>query len=131
MRRLALFCVSFVAICCCVVAAGASTRQVQPFTSGWRFLQSDALGAQAPSFDDSSWQAVTLPHDWAIAGPIDEKNSTGPAGGFFPAGIGWYRKTFDVPVSAATRRTFIVFGGVMANGDVWINGQLLGHRPYG
>jgi len=122
---------SFVAICCCVVAAGASTRQVQPFTSGWRFLQSDALGAQAPSFDDSSWQAVTLPHDWAIAGPIDEKNSTGPAGGFFPAGIGWYRKTFDVPVSAATRRTFIVFGGVMANGDVWINGQLLGHRPYG
>src|SRR6185437_9457377 len=122
---------SFVAICCCVVTAGASTRQVQPFTSGWRFLQSDALGAQAPSFDDSSWQTVTLPHDWAIAGPIDEKSPTGPAGGFFPAGIGWYRKTFDVPAAAATRRTFIVFDGVMANSDVWINGELLGHRPYG
>ena len=131
MRRLAIFCVLFVAICFSAVTARASTRHVESFTSDWRFLQSDALGAQAPSFDDSSWQTVMLPHDWAIAGPIDEKNTTGPAGGFFPAGIGWYRKTFDVPASAATRRTFIVFDGVMANSDVWINGQLLGHRPYG
>src|SRR5215472_814223 len=131
MRRLGIFCILFVAVYFSAVTAGASTRQVQLFTTGWRFLQSDALGAQAPSFDDSSWQTVTLPHDWAIAGPIDEKNPTGPAGGFFPAGIGWYRKTFDVPVSAATHRTFIVFDGVMANSDVWINGELLGHRPYG
>jgi len=131
MRRLGIFCILFVAVYFSAVTAGASTRQVQLFTSGWRFLQSDALGAQAPSFDDSSWQTVTLPHDWAIAGPIDEKNPTGPAGGFFPAGIGWYRKTFDVPVSAATHRTFIVFDGVMANSDVWINGRLIGHRPYG
>ncbi len=131
MRRLAILCFLFVAVCFCAVTACASTRQVEPFTGGWRFLQSDALGAQAPSFDDSSWQAVTLPHDWAIAGRVDEKNATGSAGGYFPAGIGWYRKTFDVPVSAATRRTFIVFDGVMANSDVWINGKLLGHRPYG
>jgi beta-galactosidase len=131
MRRLAIMCFLFVTAFFCGVTAGASTRHVESFTDGWRFLQSDALGAQAPSFDDSSWQTVTLPHDWAIAGPIDEKNPAGAAGGFFPAGIGWYRKTFDVPVSAATRRTFIVFDGVMANSDVWINGELLGHRPYG
>ena len=131
MRRLALFCFLSLASHFCTITAGASTRQVELFTSGWRFLQSDALGAQEPSFDDSSWQVVTLPHDWAIAGPISEKNPTGPAGGFFPAGIGWYRKTFVVPASVATRRTFIVFDGVMANSDVWINGELLGHRPYG
>src|SRR5690242_13083274 len=113
MRRLAIFCILFVAVCFFAVTACASARHVESFTGGWRFLQSDALGAQAPSFDDSSWQTVTLPHDWAIAGPIDSKNATGPAGGFFPAGIGWYRKTFDVPVSAATPRTFIVFDGVM------------------
>jgi beta-galactosidase len=52
-----------------------------------------------------------------------------------PAGIGWYRKTFTVPDADAQptspRRTFVVFDGVMANSDVYLNGELLGHRPYG
>ncbi len=57
------------------------------------------------------------------------------AGAFTPTGVGWYRKTFTVPDADATptaaRRTFIVFDGVMANSDVYLNGVLLGHRPYG
>jgi beta-galactosidase len=52
-----------------------------------------------------------------------------------PAGIGWYRKSFTVPAAEASptaaRRTFVVFDGVMANSDVYLNGTLLGHRPYG
>lgn len=131
MRCLAILCVLLFSVVAQALGAGASTRHVQLFTHGWRFLQSDAVGAESPSFDDSSWQEVTLPHDWAIAGPIDRNNPTGAAGGFFPAGIGWYRKTFQVPASAANRRTFVVFDGVMANSDVWINGELVGHRPYG
>lgn len=131
MRRFAALCLLFAAVAAHANAAGASTRQVQPFTHGWRFLQSDAVGVESPSFVDSSWQEVTLPHDCAIAGPVDATNPTGGGGGFFPAGVGWYRKKFDVPASAATRHTFIVFDGVMANSDVWINGELLGHRPYG
>ncbi len=33
----------------------------------------------------------------------------------------------------ASRRgaSFVVFDGVMANSDVYLNGELLGHRPYG
>ncbi len=131
MRRFATLWVLFAAMAAHAVTGSISTRKVQRFTDGWRFLQSDAVGAESPSFDDSSWHTVTLPHDWAIAGPVDSKNPSGQGGGFFPAGIGWYRKTFVVPASAATRRTFIVFDGVMANSDVWINGELLGHRPYG
>ncbi len=111
-------------------AVYAAPRTIQQFTEGWRFLQSDAPDAQQPIFDDSSWQTVTLPHDWAIAGPVDPSNSTGQGGGFFPAGIGWYRKTFTFD-AAPGHHTFIVFDGVMANSDVYINGALLGHHPYG
>jgi beta-galactosidase len=111
------------------------TRAVQPFTSGWRFLQADAPGAQDPAFNDNAWTSVTLPHDWAIAGPIRQDAPTRGAGAFMPAGIGWYRKTFTVPDADASptspRRTFVVFDGVMANSDVYLNGVLLGHRPYG
>jgi beta-galactosidase len=46
-------------------------RQIQQFTTDWRFLQSDAPGAESPTFDDSAWKPVTLPHDWAIAGPVE------------------------------------------------------------
>jgi beta-galactosidase len=110
--------------------AHPSPRQVTQFTSGWRFLQADAPGAEAPAFADASWTNVTLPHDWAITGPVKEDALTRGAGGFFPAGIGWYRKTFTL-TPAPGHKTYIVFDGVMANSDVYLNGHLLGHHPYG
>jgi beta-galactosidase len=115
--------------------APQKTRVIQQFTNGWHFLQADASGAEKPEFDDSAWVAVTLPHDWSIAGPFKEDAASKGAGAFAPTGIGWYRKTFTVPDAdakpTAARRTFIVFDGVMANSDVYLNGELLGHRPYG
>jgi beta-galactosidase len=111
--------------------AAVTPRTVEPFDTQWRFLQSDAPQAEQPTFDDSAWLPIILPHDWSIAGPVDQKNPSGPAGGFFPTGIGWYRKTFTVTRLDPARRTFIAFDGVMANSDVYLNGHLLGHRPYG
>ena len=90
----------------------------------------DAPGAEAPGFSDASWTAVTLPHDWAIAGPVEQDAPSRAAGGFFPTGVGWYRKTFPF-TPAASHRTYVVFDGVMANSDVYLNGHLLGHHPYG
>src|ERR1700679_248242 len=112
-------------------AAHSQSRQIKQFTTDWRFLQSEAPDAQSPTFDDSSWKPVTLPHDWAIAGPVEENAPTRAAGGFFPPGIGWYRHTLELPKLDPTKRTFIAFDGIMANSDVYCNGELLGHRPYG
>src|SRR6202044_3352079 len=53
------------------------------------------------------------------------------AGGFFPTGTAWYRKTLTLPKLDSTKRTYIAFDGIMANSDVYCNGELLGHRPYG
>ena len=109
----------------------AQPRAIQPIDSDWRFSQSDPADAQSPAFDDAQWQTVTLPHDWSIAGPVSQTNPSGPAGGFFPTGIAWYRKTLTLPRLDPAKRTFIAFDGVMANSDVYCNGELLGHRPYG
>jgi beta-galactosidase len=129
----------FVALPAALIAAPAAPpagpRTIQQFTTGWKFLQADAAGAEKPGFDDSAWTGVTLPHDWSIAGPVKEDAPARGAGGFFPTSIGWYRKAFTVPDAdaspTAARRTFVVFDGVMANSDVYLNGELLGHRPYG
>ncbi len=108
-----------------------NARVTSSFDSDWRFLKGDAPGAERPDFDDSAWRKLDVPHDWSIEGTFDEKNPTGGAGGFLPAGIGWYRKRFTLPADYARRQVFIDFDGVIANSDVWINGFHLGRRPYG
>ncbi|HWW74321.1 MAG TPA: beta galactosidase jelly roll domain-containing protein, partial [Pyrinomonadaceae bacterium] len=97
----------------------------------WRFLKGDAEGAERPEFDDSAWRRLDVPHDWSIEGPFDEANPTGKAGGYLPAGVGWYRKRFTLRAGERARRVFVEFDGVMANSDVWVNGLHLGRRPYG
>lgn len=106
-------------------------RVTESFDAHWRFARGDFPAAERSDFNDSAWQTLDVPHDWSIAGPFEESNPTGPAGGFLPAGIGWYRKHFVLPRSAAHKRFFLVFDGVMARSDVWINGAHLGRRPYG
>lgn len=106
-------------------------RITRSFDSDWRFLKSDAEGAEQPNFDDSSWRQLEVPHDWSIEGPYAQTNSTRRGGGYLPAGVGWYRKHFTLPEIFVGRRVFIEFDSVMANSDVWINGHHLGKRPYG
>ncbi len=73
---------------------------------------------------------MSVPHDWAIAGPFDVKARAGGAGGFLPTGVAWYRKALDIR-PASGRRVFVELDGVMERSGVWINGHHLGHRPSG
>jgi beta-galactosidase len=110
-------------------------RVVVSLDDDWKFLRGDCDHGERPTFDDSKWTTVEVPHDWSIEGPFDPKAPAGGAGAFLPTGVGWYRKVLssspNVPSATSGKRAFIQFDGVMANSDVWINGQLLGHRPYG
>jgi hypothetical protein len=104
-------------------------RDRQLFDKGWRFRSGDISQGQAPGLSDKDWRTVDLPHDWSIEGPYSPKNASGT--GFLPGGIGWYRKTFQLPASLNGQRVSIHFDGVYRNSTVWINGVLLGSRPYG
>jgi beta-galactosidase len=112
-------------------STAADARLTVNFDSNWSFMKGDATGAEQSDFNDAGWHRVNLPHDWSIGGPFAETNKAGGAGAFLPSGVAWYRTTFSLPKEFTDRRVFIEFDGVMANSDVWINGVLLGHRPYG
>jgi len=109
------------------------TGQRQRFSMdpGWRFNLGDSSGAEQPRFDDHLWRRVDLPHDWSIEGTPREDAPGGGRVGFFPTGIGWYRKAFRLPAGSRGRMVKLAFDGVYMNSDVWINGHYLGHRPYG
>jgi beta-galactosidase len=103
----------------------------QLFDYSWKFCLGDVKGAEKPAFNDKTWRDIDLPHDWSIEGKIDHKNPIGVAGGYFPSGIGWYRKSFNVPAEWKSKSISIYFEGVYMNSEVFINGKSLGVYPYG
>ncbi|OFC69633.1 beta-galactosidase GalB [Alteromonas confluentis] len=94
--------------------------------SEFAFVQSE--------FDDSNWQNVNLPHDWAISGPFftSEDPEVGGGMGRLPSpGVAWYRKGFNLAASDAGKQIFLDIDGAMSYSMVWLNGHLVGGWPYG
>ncbi len=82
-------------------------------------------------FDDSAWHSVTLPHDWAIAGPFIRTGDVGGMGRLPSWGIGWYRRKLEVPASDAGKSLYLEIDGAMSYASVWLNGRLVGGWPFG
>ncbi|RYZ27665.1 MAG: DUF4982 domain-containing protein [Chitinophagaceae bacterium] len=101
------------------------------FNEGWKFKLDSIQSYSDPSIIDKDWRTLNLPHDWSIEGAFSKENPAGTGGGALPGGMGWYRKTFFVPVSQKGKRMFIEFDGVYRNSEVFINGHTLGVRPNG
>ena len=116
------------ALTCVCASAQVSFGEATRFNDGWRFHLGDVPQASAPDFDDARWQEVSLPHDWSVRGRLSPDNASGT--GYLPAGIGWYRKTFDGRALTAAQ-LYIYFEGVYNRSSVWLNGHLLGERPNG
>lgn len=86
------------------------------------------------NFDDSNWESVTLPHDWAINGPfyVGYPAEVGGGMGRLPSpGVAWYRNTFTVNAADQSKRIYLNIDGAMSYSMVWLNGKLVGGWPYG
>jgi len=127
---LSLLFVIFVASCP-IEAADNDSRLRTRLDDQWKFFLGDPADAQNSDFADDEWRGVTLPHDWSIEGGFDPKAPMGGPGGFLPAGVGWYRKHFEVPPNWTGHRVSVEFEGIYMNADVWLNGQHLATHPYG
>lgn len=118
-------------------AAAAHPVRSENFDGSWKFALANTTGdddpafaeADEPGFDDSSWRALNLPHDWSIEQPM--RPEAGSATGYFPGGLGWYRKTFTLPRSTAGKKVSLEFDGVYMDSEVYLNGALVAAHPYG
>lgn len=105
-----------------------SARERVCFDSDWLFCLDDSAQMASVNYNDAKWRKLDLPHDWAIEGDFMPSNPSGAGGGALPGGVGWYRKHFTVEKAD---KYFVEFDGVYMNAAVYINGHLLGTRPYG
>jgi beta-galactosidase len=138
---------------CIVLMAGIALAWGQGRTQvtleeGWKFTREDDPRAAESLYDDSGWQSVRVPHDWAIYGPFDKENDIhrmaivqdgqttaiehyGRTGGLPFTGVGWYRNRFTLPDYTAGKRVTIQFDGAMSNARVYVNGKEAGFWPNG
>lgn len=115
---------------------------------GWKFHKGDISKAFQTHFNDSNWQTVSVPHDWAIYGPFDKEidkqevaisqngeevatEKTGRTGALPYTGVGWYRKTFKLNKFDKSKKALLVFEGAMSEPRVYINGIKVGEWKYG
>ncbi|HOG41138.1 MAG TPA: glycoside hydrolase family 2 TIM barrel-domain containing protein [Bacteroidales bacterium] len=116
---------------------------------GWKFSIGDFDTASDPAFDDSEWQEVRIPHDWAIYGPFERSNDlqvvavrqndeiiateiTGRTGGLPYVGVGWYRTEFDLRgFDGEKEAVSLLFDGAMSGAQVWVNGTKVITWPLG
>ena len=111
-------------------AADAPPRRTENFNLDWKFAKGAHPAAETAGFNDSAWEPVRLPHDWAIQGPYDIQGE--PRSGKLPwRGEAWYRKSFSLPATDAGKRVYLDFDGVMAMPTVYINGRKAGGWDYG
>ncbi|MEV6795610.1 glycoside hydrolase family 2 TIM barrel-domain containing protein [Streptomyces sp. NPDC051320] len=110
----------------------------------WRFRWSKnpdvrPSGFEAPDYDDSGWDHISVPSNWEIAGypePIylnirypwigyETPEPPNVPREFNP--VGAYRRTFTVPGGWSGRRTLISFQGVKSAFFLWVNGKKVGY----
>jgi beta-galactosidase len=95
-------------------------RETTLLDSGWKFKLGESTNAQTAGFDDSGWQAVSIPHNWGW----QEAQQGRP----YYRGPGWYRRELDVKPQAG-KRYFLRFEAASLVADVYLNGKFVGeHR---
>ena len=144
MKRLRLLSLLAMAVFAC--GTEAQNRIETVLSDNWKFSHDDNAGNAAIDFDDSKWEEVCVPHDWAIAGPFDnnvdrqtvaiEQNGeteatekSGRTGSLPWVGTGWYRTHFQVGKDA--EHVILSFDGAMAEPEVFVGGKKAGEWKFG
>jgi beta-galactosidase len=93
-------------------------------------------GYEDPGYNDSGWQAVSIPHTWNTYETTREihpfiRNSSELENPYWWLGWGWYRKHFSLGSDYTDKKIFVEFEGVQKYCKVWLNGKYVGEHKGG
>jgi beta-galactosidase len=126
----------------------SQVRTVRELDSNWKFQKGDFENAFQSNFNDSKWEKVSVPHDWAIYGPFDKEidkqtvaivqngekvasEKTGRTGSLPHVGTAWYRNKFSISAAEKGKKVILLFEGAMSEPQVYLNGKKVGEWAYG
>lgn len=82
----------------------------------------------AKDFNDSTWDTISIPHDWSIYNEFNSSSAAGYEGGYLDGGDSWYRKRLNLTDS--TKQIYIYFDGVYKDCDIYVNGTKVGDNKW-
>jgi beta-galactosidase len=112
------------------IALTIQARETILLQNGWKFIKGPIENASQLNFDDSKWQLVTVPHDWAIAGPV-VKDGDGNTGKLPWRDQAWYRRDLNIMPEWSGKTVYLLFDGIMSHPEIFVNGKLAGKWDYG
>ena len=77
------------------------------------------------NYDDSTFENISVPHDWAIYKEFNSASLGGYESGYLDGGDGVYRIKLDT-TSLNGQKVFLYFDGIFMESEVYINGNLIG-----
>jgi beta-galactosidase len=122
---------------CCIAGQASAQEGKLSFNLDWHFIKQDVAGAQAQTFDDSSWKLVSAPHTYNDTDTFDDFSSQGHKGEMNQwGGKTWYRKTFFVSKDWKNKSVIIEFEAARQVAEVYCNGAKVvvsenGFLPFG
>lgn len=83
--------------------------------------------------DMCGWEDIRIPHDWCVEGEYDEQDTVKnhKDHGYLKAGVGYYRKEFEIPENWKDKKVVLEFEGIFRNSTIWVNGHKLVHHESG
>lgn len=108
----------------------SQNRETVILQTGWKFSRGSHETAYQNAFSDSEWSEVTVPHDWAIEEPFIA-DGDGNTGKLPWKGEGWYRLKINVPERYNGMRLYLLFDGIMAFPEIYLNERFIGRWDYG
>jgi len=126
----------------------AQERKVIVLEDNWKFKKGTLKNAHQINYNDSNWETVSVPHDWAIYGPFDKEidkqvvkitqngektatEKTGRTGALPYIGEAWYRKRFIIDKEDTNKKIILLFESAMSQPKVFVNGKKVGEWNYG
>jgi len=140
------FVAALAALTFAVRAAGA----VYSLNSDWRFtkapktiplaqakssVETAGVKVEDPAFDDSAWEAVSVPHPINAHDSFDGRAVDAGESSFW-RGMAFYRKRFALPGGTGngkwgTGKAFVTFETVRQTVYLWVNGKFAGYYEAG
>lgn len=119
-------------------------REKWKLRDGWRFHEGDVAddithgymytymhtktergrGPASVDYDDSTWQEVFVPHDYAVLHKPTPKAN--PVHGSLVRRQAWYRRNFRLEREDEEKRIRLWFEGICQRSHIWVNGCYMG-----
>lgn len=97
-------------------------HESKTINDSWKFHKGECEAAASPTYDDSVWEDIHIPHTWNTDAYTEKE---------YYQGAGWYRRTLTLPQNWQNKQIFLKLDAASKAATVYLNGKRVGEHNGG